>query len=138
MNKVSCYKVIKAFNDLEKGDVLNRTEDDTFFIEKESQTEFGDKYFSIELSEETAEILENDGYLLGMNDEDEDEDEEDSKLEEIKEYIDTLIDTYTNDFNSMMEAYNEGDIQTCVKVEAETVYHNLIKVLNSIKNKINE
>lgn len=134
MNKVSCYKVIKAFNDLEKGDVLNRTEDDTFFIEKESQTEFGDKYFSIELSEETAEILENDGYLLGMND----EDEEDSKLEEIKEYIDTLIDTYTNDFNSMMEAYNEGDIQTCVKVEAETVYHNLIKVLNSIKNKINE
>lgn len=137
MNKVSCYKVIKAFNDLEKGDVLNRTEDDTFFIEKESQTEFGDKYFSIELSEETAEILENDGYLLGMNDEN-DEDEENSKLEEIKEYIDTLIDTYTNDFNSMMEAYNEGDIQTCVKVEAETVYHNLIKVLNSIKNKINE
>ena len=134
MNKVSCYKVIKAFNDLEKGDVLNRTEDDTFFIEKESQTEFGDKYFSIELSEETAEILENDGYLLGMND----EDEENSKLEEIKEYVDTLIDTYTNDFNSMMEAYNEGDIQTCVKVEAETVYHNLIKVLNSIKNKINE
>lgn len=134
MNKISCYKVIKAFNDLEKGDVLNRTEDDTFFIEKESQTEFGDKYFSIELSEETAEILENDGYLLGMND----EDEEDSKLEEIKEYVDTLIDTYTNDFNSMMEAYNEGDIQTCVKVEAETVYHNLIKVLNSIKNKINE
>lgn len=134
MNKVSCYKVIKAFNDLEKGDVLNRTEDDTFFIEKESQTEFGDKYFSIELSEETAEILENDDYLLGMND----EDEEDSKLEEIKEYVDTLIDTYTNDFNSMMEAYNEGDIQTCVKVEAETVYHNLIKVLNSIKNKINE
>lgn len=134
MNKVNCYKVIKAFNDLEKGDVLNRTEDDTFFIEKESQTEFGDKYFSIELSEETAEILENDGYLLGMND----EDEEDSKLEEIKEYVDTLIDTYTNDFNSMMESYNEGDIQTCVKVEAETVYHNLIKVLNSIKNKINE
>lgn len=134
MNKVSCYKVIKAFNDLEKGDVLNRTEDDTFFIEKESQTEFGDKYFSIELSEETAEILENDGYLLGMNN----EDEEDSKLEEIKEYVDTLIDTYTNDFNSMMEAYDEGDIQTCVKVEAETVYHNLIKVLNSIKNKINE
>lgn len=134
MNKVSCYKVIKAFNDLEKGDVLNRTEDDTFFIEKESQTEFGDKYFSIELSEETAEILENDGYLLGIND----EDEEDSKLEEIKEYVDTLIDTYTNDFNSVMEAYNEGDIQTCVKVEAETVYHNLIKVLNSIKNKINE
>lgn len=134
MNKVSCYKVIKAFNDLEKGDVLNRTEDDAFFIEKESQTEFGDKYFSIELSEETAEILENDGYLLGMNN----EDEEDSKLEEIKEYVDTLIDTYTNDFNSMMEAYNEGDIQTCVKVEAETVYHNLIKVLNSIKNKINE
>lgn len=134
MNKVNCYKVIKAFNDLEKGDVLNRTEDDTFFIEKESQTEFGDKYFSIKLSEETAEILENDGYLLGMND----EDEEDSKLEEIKEYVDTLIDTYTNDFNSVMEAYNEGDIQTCVKVEAETVYHNLIKVLNSIKNKINE
>ena len=116
MNKVSCYKVIKAFNDLEKGDVLNRTEDDTFFIEKESQTEFGDKYFSIELSEETTEIL-------GMND----GDEEDSKLEEIKEYVDTLIDTYTNDFNSMMEAYNEGDIQTCVKVEAETVYHYLIK-----------
>ena len=134
MNKVSCYKVIKAFNDLEKGDVLNRTEDDTFFIEKESQTEFGDKYFSIELSEETAVFLEIDGYLLGMNN----EDEEDSKLEEIKEYVDTLIDTYTNDFNSMMEAYNEGDIQTCVKVEAETVYHNLIKVLNSIKNKINE
>lgn len=138
MNKVSCYKVIKAFNDLEKGDVLNRTEDDTFFIEKESQTEFGDKYFSIELSEETAEILENDGYLLGINLGTDDEDEEDSKLEEIKEYVDTLIDTYTNDFNSMMEAYNEGDIQTCVKVEAETVYHNLIKVLNSIKNKINE
>jgi hypothetical protein len=38
----------------------------------------------------------------------------------------------------MNEAYNDQEIPTCVKVEADTVYYNLTKVLNTIKDIINE
>ena len=56
----------------------------------------------------------------------------------LKEYIDILIDTYEKDHKDMLEAFENGDVQPCVKVEAETVYYNMIKILNSIKDKINE
>ena len=49
-----------------------------------------------------------------------------------------MIDTYTKDYNELMKDYNEGNVQQCVKVEAETVYHNLNKVLNSIKDLLDE
>ena len=49
-----------------------------------------------------------------------------------------VIDTYTKDYNELMKDYNEGNVQQCVKVEAETVYHNLNKVLNSIKDLLDE
>ena len=34
----------------------------------------------------------------------------------------------------MNEKANKGEIQPCVKLEAETVYYNLNKVLNKIKD----
>ena len=38
----------------------------------------------------------------------------------------------------MMEKYNNQEIPACVKVEAETVYFNMCKLLNKIKEIINE
>lgn len=62
----------------------------------------------------------------------------DLKLKKIADTIEKLILTYDNDHKNLMEEYNNGNVQTCVKVEAETVYTNLIKVLNKIKEIVNE
>ena len=83
-------------------------------------------------------------YVIWYSEEAEEDDNEDEcecccdKLEKVKEYVNTLIDTYTKDYNELMKDYNEGNVQQCVKVEAETVYHNLNKVLNSIKDLLDE
>ena len=35
-----------------------------------------------------------------------------------------------------MDKYSEGKVPPCVKLEAETVYYNLTKVLNKIKEEL--
>ena len=62
---------------------------------------------------------------------------EDLNLWELQK-SEVISDTYTKDYNELMKDYNEGNVQQCVKVEAETVYHNLNKVLNSIKDLLDE
>ena len=60
------------------------------------------------------------------------------KLNDLEDKIDDMIDTYTDDYKALMEEYDKGNVQQCVKVEAETVYQNLIKVLGNLKSFINE
>ena len=60
------------------------------------------------------------------------------KVNEISNFVETKIEQYTADHEALTEQYNEGDVPQCVKVEADTVYFNLIKVLNKIKDIINE
>lgn len=116
------YKVIKDFSFAGKGDVFIKVEDLNLWELQKS--ELANKYYVIWYSEEAQEDDECECCC--------------DKLEKVKEYVNTLIDTYIKDYNELMKDYNEGNVQQCVKVEAETVYHNLNKVLNSIKDLLDE
>lgn len=139
------YKVIKEFSFAEKGDVFTKVEDLNLWELQKSETKPEmETYTSMSFDSSTMDELAKKDYVIWFSEEAEEDDNEDEcerccdKLEKVKEYVNTLIDTYTKDYNELMKDYNEGNVQQCVKVEAETVYHNLNKVLNSIKDLLDE
>lgn len=139
------YKVIKDFSFAEKGDVFTKVEDlNLWELQKSEVISDTETYTSMAFDSSTMEELANKDYVIWYSEEAEEDNNEDEcecccdKLEKVKEYVNTLIDTYTKDYNELMKGYNEGNVQQCVKVEAETVYHNLNKVLNSIKDLLDE
>lgn len=139
------YKVIKDFSFAEKGDVFTKVEDlNLWELQKSEVISDTETYASMAFDSSTMEELANKDYVIWYSEEVEKDNNEDEcecccdKLEKVKEYVDTLIDKYTKDYNELMKAYNEGNVQQCVKVEAETVYYNLNKVLNSIKDLLYE
>lgn len=139
------YKVIKEFSFAEKGDVFTKVEDLNLWELQKSETKPEmETYTSMAFDSSTMDELAKKDYVIWFSEEAEEDDNEDEcerccdKLEKVKEYVNTLIDTYTKDYNELMKDYNEGNMQQCVKVEAETVYHNLNKVLNSIKDLLDE
>lgn len=138
MTMEKTYKVIKAFSNAEKGDMFTEVAElGLFECIKEEETENTYMSSSMVFDAATMEDLSDKGYVQEYN-EDEDTCECCDKLANIGKYIDDLVLTYTKNYDNVVEQYNQGEVQPCVKVEAETVYHNLLKVLNSIKNKINE
>lgn len=139
------YKVIKDFSFAEKGDVFTKVEDlNLWELQKSEVISDTETYTSMVFDSSTMEELANKDYVIWYSEEVEKDNNEDeceyycNKLEKVKEYVNTLIDTYTKDYNELMKDYNEGNVQQCVKVEAETVYYNLNKVLNSIKDLLDE
>lgn len=128
------YKVIKDFSFAEKGDVFTKVEDlNLWELQKSEVVSDTETYTSMAFDSSTMEELANKDYVIWYS-----EEAQEGVDEKVKEYVNTLIDTYTKDYNELMKDYNEGNVQQCVKVEAETVYHNLNKVLNSIKDLLDE
>lgn len=135
------YKVVKEFACAKKGDILTWNDDIMMF-------EFNYKDDNSEramfMDEQTCEEYADDGYVIRIENEDEcscDDmliEELSDKLTKIESTIDDLLTKYEEDHKQMNEAYNDQEIPTCVKVEADTVYYNLTKVLNTIKDIINE
>ena len=68
------------------------------------------------------------GYLLSIDDESK------YNVDATLELIDDLLEKYESNLKETNEKANKGEIQPCVKLEAETVYYNLNKVLNKIKD----
>ena len=149
------YKVIKDFGNAKKGDIFKEVVDEDVFMNpyhvyvmeriegedniSDNSEHYMKSWISMELSKEMIDAYVNAGFLLAEDNEKKKcEVTDKDKITDISIYIDTLIDTYTNDYNNLLKDFEDGNVQPCVKVEAETVYHNLIKVLNSIKAKINE
>ena len=129
------YKVIKEFGCAQKGDVLQENEEGLFELNVESDCSDCYSSRSICISSDIANTLAIAGYL--------EEFEEEVKcpiaiLNEVSNFVETKIEQYTADHEELTAQYNEGDVPPCVKVEADTVYFNLIKVLNKIKEIINE
>lgn len=130
------YKVIKEFGCAQKGDVLQENEEGLFELNVESDCSDCYSSRSICISSDIANTLALAGYL--------EEFEEEkvicpiAKLNEVSNFVETKIEQYTEDHEALTAQYNEGDVPPCVKVEADTVYFNLIKVLNKIKEIINE
>ena len=131
------YKVIKEFGCAQKGDMLNENEEGLFELNVECDCNDCYSSRSVCVSSDIADTLALAGYL--------EEFEEcqpicpsEEKLKEVLNFIDEKIEQYTADHEALTAQYNEGDVPQCVKVEADTVYFNLIKVLNKIKEIINE
>lgn len=129
------YKVIKAFDGFEKGNVFVEKENGIFEFREICEKPGYREEVTVEVNKGYIDEMVEEGNLIAIEKEDCNCCE---KLEEVKQLIDELLETYENDYNSLIEEYEQGDVQPCVKVEAETVYFNLTKVLNKIKEVINE
>lgn len=118
------YKVIKEFGAAKKGDILVGDETGlvSFNISEDDCTRM------MSLDYDTADCLCEKGYLLSIDDKSE------YKVYATLELIDDLLEKYENNLKETNEKANKGEIQPCVKLEAETVYYNLNKVLNKIKD----
>ena len=81
------------------------------------------------IDEHTVEGLYEEGILTIV-------DPKNDKIDATVEFIDSLLKQYEDDYEEVMQKYKEGKIQPCVKVEAETVYFNLTKVLNKVREEL--
>ena len=132
------YKVIKEFASAQKGDMLTYNEDTNlyeFSMTTENDNEKCSRYICMD--EETAEEFVESGNLLVIEDENEELSAID-KLCALSDLVDTLEAQYKKDHDALVEAYNNQEIPTCVKVEADTVYFNMNQILKKIKEIINE
>lgn len=123
------YKVIKEFASAQKGDMLTYNEDTNlyeFSMTTENDNEKCSRYMCMD--EETAEEFVESGNLLVIEDEDKEISAID-KLCALSDLIDTLEAQYKKDHDDIVEAYNNQEIPTCVKVEADTVYFNMNQIL---------
>lgn len=132
--KMKTYKVIKEFGCAQKGDLLQENEEGLFELNVECDC--ADCYSSrtVCISADIADTLATAGYL----EEFEENEVTCPKLAEVLNFVEEKIEQYTADHESLTAQYNEGEVPQCVKVEADTVYFNLIKILNKIKEIINE
>ena len=132
------YKVIKEFASAQKGDMLTYNEDTNlyeFSMTTENDSEKCSRYICMD--EETAEEFVESGNLLVIEDENE-ELSAIAKLCALSDLVDTLEAQYKKDHDALVEAYNNQEIPTCVKVEADTVYFNMNQILKKVKEIINE
>ena len=132
------YKVIKEFASAQKGDMLTYNEDTNlyeFSMTTENDNEKCSRYMCMD--EETAEEFVESGNLLVIEDEDKEISAID-KLCALSDLIDTLEAQYKKDHDDIVEAYNNQEIPTCVKVEADTVYFNMNQILKKVKEIIIE
>lgn len=134
------YKFIKdtefAFGKFTKGDVIRYDEEFDKWIYAEDSDE---SQVMVTLNEgcvkrliETGSVISLEAECCCCNDCACD------KIGEVTAKIDELLETYERNHAELIEQYNEGDLPACIKVEADTVYFNLTKVLNEIKGMLNE
>lgn len=118
------YKVVKEFGSAKKGDLLE--EDASGFVSFTIKE--GNTTRSMTLDYDAADTLCEEEYLLAIEDRSPEE-----KIIDTIELIDEMLKMYDEDAKDTVEKAEKGEIQPCVRVEAETVYYNLTKVLNKIK-----
>lgn len=121
------YTFKKDFGFFKANDKLTWDEDiDAFTMDVEE----GNSFRSAMIDERTVEDLRLEGLLVANAE------PENDKINTTVEFIDSLLKQYEDDYKEVTQKYKEGKVQPCVKVEAETVYFNLTKVLNKIKEEL--
>ena len=131
------YKVVKEFDSLKKGDILENSKEDPeiFSFEEETDT----KYKYVSYSKSIIDDLVAGKYLTLIEVEDECDCEcvcdclRDKICSAIDE-IDSLLEQYEADNKTVHEKFADNEIPYCAVVEADTVHKNLEKVLKHIKN----
>lgn len=121
------YTFKKDFGFFKANDVLTWDDEcNAFTLDVEEKNGFR----SAMIDENTAKDLFDKGLLYASTDEKED------KISSTVDMIDDLLKKYESDYKEVIDKYNEGKVQPCVKVEAETVYYNLTKVLNKVREEL--
>lgn len=134
------YKVIKPFGPLKIGNILT-LDDDMYIFTYETDSEKSSYYSCVNfaISKEVAESYCKNGFIEPLIDnEPTKECTECNKIKEIKTLISQLKNTYNQRKENIEKKYADGKIQTCVKVEHDTVYFNLMKLLNKLETIVNE
>lgn len=141
------YEVLKPFGILKKGDCLT-LDDNVFKFENELSSKNNDfySYARVAFTPEVAEQYAKSGLLNAIAAKDDDakdstkeaEDINLNKIKELSKLIAQLKNTYNQRKTNVEKKYNDGKIQTCVKVEHDTVYFNMMKLLNKFEAIINE
>lgn len=131
------YKVIKNFGVAEKGDVFETDDYGLVTFNITNKDDHGEYTRSMSIDEDTADWLVEEGKLEKVE-EDEVCDTECmcDKIQYTVGLIDGLLEKYKQNNEEVNEKANKGEIPPCVKVEADTVYYNLNKVLNRIKKEL--
>lgn len=130
------YKVIKEFDSLKKGDILENSKEDPeiFSFEEETDT----KYKYVSYNKTIIDDLVKDKYLTLIEVEDEQETDYSDYLEDkicsTIDEIDKLLEQYKNDNESVHAKFADNEVPYCAVVEADTVHSNLSKILTHIKS----
>lgn len=141
MSKNIEYEVIKPLSYsslLKEGDILVY-KDGSYVFEKEKSNNNFHAHTKVVLGESLINEYEQAGLIKAVSAKDKSESSNtQDKLNKISSLISQLKNSYNQRKNSIEKKYKEGKLQTCVKVEHDTVYFNLMKVLNKIESIINE
>lgn len=124
------YKVVEDFGSLIKGDILEQR-GDVYVLEERINVDGYTSYRYAEFDKEALDEEVNSGRIITI--EDEPIDENAKRLNDTINLLNELDKKYYEDYNKLMEEYEKGDVPTCLKVEAETVYENLGKLVNAIR-----
>ena len=136
---MSDFKVIKEFGEARLNDVFcyNAVNDvyELCYLDDDHSTIVIDA--NITLVPFIIEVLTKEGYLEEIKAEPIITPEE-TKLKEITDFVYQQIENCKKDNTVIANKFEKGEVQPCVKVESDTVHYNLLKVLNHIKDLINE
>lgn len=132
------YKVVKEFGCAKKGDIFNESTEGYF--EMDSTSECVDMYSNRNMciSSNIISTLLGAQFIEELKSETEEETFAQDKLTSISNFINEMKKQYEQDHQNLINEYNEGNLPACVKVEADTVYFNMNKVLTKIEDLINE
>lgn len=132
------YKVVKEFGCAKKGDIFNESAEGYF--EMDSTSECVDMYSNRNMcvSSNIISTLLGAQFIEELKSETEEKTPTQDKLTSISNFINEMKKQYEQDHQNLINEYNEGNLPACVKVEADTVYFNMNKVLTKIEDLINE
>lgn len=130
------YKVIKQFGPLNIGDILTKEDNMYKFSNEKSADDFYYSQVHVEISEELVKEYEKSNLVEAVKELNKEpvctKDANEEKLERLAKLIDQLKYIYAKRKNNIERKFNDGKIQPCVKVEHDTVYFNMMKLLNKI------
>jgi hypothetical protein len=135
------YKVIKEFGYAKKGDVFTQNENGLFEFTSENCCEDFHSTSRTVISADIANDLVASGHLMVITEDNGSDtlvNEADEKLNKLNDFIDEKLQQYAKDHDALLGQYQEGGLPLCAKVEADTVYYNLNKLLTKVKELINE
>ena len=138
---MSDFKVIKEFGGAKVGNIFCYDEDEKcyvlYYINYSNEAIESIEYTDVLLAPAIVEVLAKEGYLEEVK-EKVSITPEATKLKEITDFVYQQIENCKKDNTVIANKFEKGEVQPCVKVESDTVHYNLLKVLNHIKDLINE